>query len=113
MLKRAGRLRGVSKSRLLTKLSLKGYPKSHKIRYDPGNGLCNTVWIDGIQERPAAPEAGTRGPMFVGDDSDYFLVPTFLFARVLSPSSALFAWRGAGEWEGKGGTTYKYIKLLE
>ena len=70
MLKRAGRLRGVSKSGLLTQLSLKGYPRSHKMRYDPGNGVCNTVWIVGIRERPAAPEAGTRGPMFVGDDSD-------------------------------------------
>ncbi len=70
MLKRAGRLRGVSKSGLLTHLSLKGYPRSHKMRYDPGNGLCNTVWIVGIRERLAAPEAGTRGPMFVGDESD-------------------------------------------
>ncbi len=70
MIKRAGRLRGVSKSGLLTQLSLKGYPRSHKMRYDAGNGLCNTAWIVGTRERPEAPEAGTRGPMFIGDDSD-------------------------------------------
>jgi hypothetical protein len=40
------------------------------MRYDPGDGVVNTVWIVGIRERPAAPEAGTRGPMFVGDGSD-------------------------------------------
>jgi hypothetical protein len=55
---------------LLTQLSLKGYPISHKMRYDTGDGVCNTVWIVWIRERPAAPEAGTRGPMFIGDDSD-------------------------------------------
>jgi hypothetical protein len=91
ILKRTGRLQGVSKSGLLTQLSLKGYPRYHKLRYDPGNGVCNIIWIVGIRERPAAPEAGTRGPMFVGDDSDLFLVPLFRFARVRSPSPALFA----------------------
>jgi hypothetical protein len=70
MLKKVGRLRGVSKSGLLTLLSFKGYPRSHKIRDDPGNGVCNTVWIVGMRERPTAPEVETRDPMFVDDDSD-------------------------------------------
>jgi hypothetical protein len=39
------------------------------MHYNPGDGLCNTVWIVGIRERPAAPEAGTRCPMFLNDDS--------------------------------------------
>ena len=43
MLKRAGRLRGVPKSGLLIQLSLKGYPRFREMRYDPGDGVCNTV----------------------------------------------------------------------
>ncbi len=39
------------------------------MRYDPSDGVCNTVWIVGIRERPAIPETGTRGPMFLDDDS--------------------------------------------
>ncbi len=69
MLKREWRLKGVSKSGLLTQLSLKGYPRSPKMRYDPGDGVVNTVWIKGVRERPAAPEVGTRGHMFIDDDS--------------------------------------------
>jgi hypothetical protein len=62
VLKRAGRLRGVSKSGLLTQLSLKGYPRSHKMRHDPGDGVVNTVWLVGIRERMGAPAAGPRVP---------------------------------------------------
>jgi hypothetical protein len=67
VLKRAGRLRGVSKSSLLNQLSLKGYTRLIKKRYDPGDGVCNTLWIVGIREGPVAPKAGEWGPMFLDD----------------------------------------------
>jgi hypothetical protein len=58
MCSRAGRLKGVSTSSQFTPLGLKGYPKSHKMRYDPVNGVINTVCIVEIREKAVAPETG-------------------------------------------------------
>jgi hypothetical protein len=43
----------VSKSGVVTQLAFRGYPKSSKIRFDPGSGVVNTAWIMGVRERRA------------------------------------------------------------
>ena len=50
-LKKEGKLGGMSESGVMTQLAFRGYPKSHKARFDPGNGEVNTVWVRGVRER--------------------------------------------------------------
>ncbi len=52
-LKKQGKLCGVSKSGVVTQLSFCGYRKSSKVRFDPGSGVVNTMWIMGLRERRA------------------------------------------------------------
>ena len=52
-LRKQGKLNRVSKSGVVTQLTFCGYPKSSKIRFDPGSGVVNTTWIMGVQERRA------------------------------------------------------------
>ncbi len=52
-LRKQGKLSGVSKSGVVTQLAFRGYPKSSKIRFDPGSGVVNTTWIMGVRERRA------------------------------------------------------------
>ena len=52
-LRKQGKLSGVSKSGIVTQLAFRGYPKSSKIRFDPGSGVVNTSWIMGMRERQA------------------------------------------------------------
>jgi len=72
-LKKQGKLSGVSKSGVLSQLAFRGYPKSNKIRFDPGSGVVYTAWIMGVRERRGEDSeerpAGARGERR-GEDSD-------------------------------------------
>ena len=58
-LRKQGKLNRVSKSGVVTQLAFRRYPKSSKIRFDPGSGVVNTTWIMGVRERRA--EARVEG----------------------------------------------------
>jgi len=50
-LRKQGKLSGVAKTGVVTQLAFRGYPKSSKVRFDPGSGVVNTSWITGVRER--------------------------------------------------------------
>jgi len=52
-LRKQGKPSGVSQSIVVNQLAFRGYPKSSKIRFDPGSGVVNTTWIMGVRERRA------------------------------------------------------------
>jgi hypothetical protein len=52
-LKKGGKLSGVSKSGVVTRLAFCWYPKSSKDRFDPDSGVIHTMWIMGVRERRA------------------------------------------------------------
>jgi hypothetical protein len=69
-LRKQGTLSGVSRSGVLTRLAFRGYPMSHKMRFDPGKGAINDVWVIGVRERVWGAPPGGGAPEFVEEGCD-------------------------------------------
>ena len=76
-LRKQGKLIGVSKSGVITQLAFRGYPKSSKLRFDPGSGVVDTTWIIGVLERrEGAGGEGARGQCVALAGVPMFHVPS-------------------------------------